>query len=62
MRYGKLTIEQINHDLKQLVGWSIKKDGIEKNFKFKDFLATMAVMVEIGAVAEELNHHPEWFN
>ena len=34
----------------------------EKTFVFKDFRATMANMQRIAFEAEDMNHHPEWFN
>jgi 4a-hydroxytetrahydrobiopterin dehydratase len=37
-------------------------DAIHKNFVFKDFKKAFAFMTEIAEVAEEINHHPEWFN
>ena len=57
-----LTQQQINDALSQLKGWSYKDKGIEKNFVFKDFKETLSIMMGIGMIAEEMNHHPEWFN
>lgn len=57
-----LTQQQINEALNQLEGWTFKDNGIEKNFVFKDFKETLSIMMGIGMIAEEMNHHPEWFN
>lgn len=38
------------------------RDGIYREFIFKDFVTAFSFMTEIAAIAEELNHHPEWFN
>lgn len=58
----QLTKEQINEALTNLKGWSYKENGIEKNFVFEDFKEALSVMMGIGVIAEEMNHHPEWFN
>ena len=33
-----------------------------KSFRFKDFKTAFAFMTEVAAVAEEMDHHPEWRN
>jgi 4a-hydroxytetrahydrobiopterin dehydratase len=50
--------------LKSLSGWTLAADGkaISKSFTFKDFVAAFAFMTRIAALAEELNHHPDWSN
>ena len=37
-------------------------DAIHKNFLFKDFKEAFSFMTKVGDIAEEMNHHPEWFN
>lgn len=58
----QLTQQQINEALTELEGWSFKENGIVKNFVFEDFKETLSIMMGIGMIAEEMNHHPEWFN
>ena len=58
----KLTEIEIQNALIPLEGWKMEKDGIVKSFVFENFKEAMASMVKIGEVAEEMNHHPEWFN
>ncbi len=58
----KLNESEITKKLQKLPGWKFQNNGIEKSFEFIDFKETLAVMVGVGVVAEELNHHPEWFN
>ena len=45
-------------------GWAMVdgKDALEKTFLFKDFKQAFAFMTRVAEDAEELNHHPEWFN
>ena len=49
----------------KLEGWSIKagdRDAIEKTFKFADFKSAFAFMSASALKAEQMDHHPEWFN
>ena len=38
------------------------RDAIFKEFKFKDFKSAFAFMTSVALKAEEIGHHPEWFN
>lgn len=58
----KLTDIEIQNALLSLEGWKMEKDGITKSFVFQNFKEALASMNKIGEVAEEMNHHPEWFN
>jgi len=58
----RLTEIEIQNALLSLEGWKMEKDGIIKNFFFENFKDALATMNRIGEVAEEMNHHPEWFN
>lgn len=44
--------------------WTLvpNRDAIQRTFQFKDFNAAWAFMSETAELAEEMNHHPEWFN
>ena len=37
-------------------------NGIEKTFGFDDFNAAFGFMSRAALKAEQMNHHPEWFN
>lgn len=37
-------------------------DRIRREFVFEDFQQAFAFMTRVAAVAEELNHHPDWRN
>ena len=58
----RLELEEIKLRLEFLKLWSGNAEGIQRDVQFKDFKAALAKMVEIGIVAEKLNHHPEWTN
>jgi len=50
--------------IEQLTGWTRSADGkaIEKIFRFANFNAAFGWMTRAAIKAEQLNHHPEWFN
>ena len=48
-----------------LQGWSAgdgDRDAIGKTFKFSDFKTAWAFMSGVALKAEQMDHHPEWFN
>ncbi len=60
----KLTPDARKTALAKLSGWSdvLGRDAITKKFVFKDFKQAFAFMTKVADVAEDMNHHPEWFN
>jgi 4a-hydroxytetrahydrobiopterin dehydratase len=38
------------------------RDAITRKFTFKNFREAFAFMTKVAEVAEEMDHHPEWFN
>jgi len=65
-----LTPEQRSTLLDKLVSkndgtdWTIQedRDAITKTYNFIDFAQAWKFMSKVAVLAEELNHHPEWFN
>ena len=58
----KLDFEDV---LKNLNSWKVSHDGreaITKEFEFSDFKSAFSFMTKVALKAEELCHHPEWFN
>ena len=58
----KLDFEYV---LKNLNSWKVSHDGreaITKEFEFSDFKSAFSFMTKVALKAEELGHHPEWFN
>jgi 4a-hydroxytetrahydrobiopterin dehydratase len=43
-------------------GWKLNNNGLEQEFRFKDFVEAFGFMTRVAIVAESQNHHPEWFN
>ena len=58
----RLTDNEIDYNLTILKGWFLDDGRIVKNVVFKDFKSAIEAMVKIGEVAEELSHHPDWYN
>ena len=50
--------------LAQLTGWTAAqdRDAIHKSFRFNDFKRAFAFMTQVVLKAEQMDHHPEWFN
>jgi 4a-hydroxytetrahydrobiopterin dehydratase len=51
--------------VKALKGWSVasgERDAIFKAYKFADFKTAFAFMSGAALKAEQMDHHPEWFN
>ena len=57
--YNEKTAESL---LSELDNWNFFKDGIEKEFLFKDFNQALAFIVQLGMLAEKHNHHTELHN
>jgi len=48
--------------LASVPGWTRNGDGIERTYKFADFVAAFAFMSRVALLAEKADHHPEWSN
>ncbi len=61
-RPQKLDATEVDRRLAQLPGWSIEDGKLHRTFSFGDFNEAFAFMTRAALVAEQLDHHPEWFN
>ena len=54
----------LNDLLSSLDGWTAVqgREAIYKQFTFKSFEIAFAAMTKIAGKAEQMDHHPEWFN
>lgn len=62
MGVEKMTAQQIQAGLSDLVGWELKNDKLHRELKFKNFVQAFGFMTQIAVLAEQMNHHPEWSN
>ena len=53
-------LEALNSNLENV--WVLENDKLTKTYKFKDFVEAFGFMSSTALYAEEVNHHPEWFN
>ena len=60
----KLSSEERAAQVAQLNGWQNVegRDAIKRRFKFADFNEAFGFMTRIAIKAQEMDHHPEWFN
>ena len=60
----KLDDAAVSDGLKSLPDWSrvANREALTRSFKFADFNAAFGFMTRSALVAEQMNHHPEWFN
>eukprot|EP00584_Thalassiosira_punctigera_P006482 CAMPEP_0172536356 /NCGR_PEP_ID=MMETSP1067-20121228/8137_1 /TAXON_ID=265564 ORGANISM="Thalassiosira punctigera, Strain Tpunct2005C2" /NCGR_SAMPLE_ID=MMETSP1067 /ASSEMBLY_ACC=CAM_ASM_000444 /LENGTH=179 /DNA_ID=CAMNT_0013321413 /DNA_START=162 /DNA_END=701 /DNA_ORIENTATION=- len=73
-RASKLTTEERSAAMDKLrisarrneneMGWRLleERDAISKTFSFVDFNQAWEFMGKVAVLAEEMGHHPEWFN
>jgi 4a-hydroxytetrahydrobiopterin dehydratase len=60
----KLTSEERSTQLGELRGWVAVagRDAIQRQLKFTDFNEAFGFMTRVAIKAQEMDHHPEWFN
>ena len=58
----KLTPGEIEAAMQDVPGWKLQGDGIERAYKFADFVEAFAFMTRTALLAEKADHHPEWSN
>ena len=57
-----LSEDEIRTSLGELPGWSLEGGKLHRELSFDDFSAAWGFMSRVALVAEQLEHHPEWFN
>lgn len=62
MNIKKLDPTAIETGLKNLSDWQVKNEKLHREYKFADFKTAFQFMTLCAQRAEELDHHPEWFN
>ena len=61
---AKLTDAERTTALTELGNWKLaeNRDAIARSFKFKNFNEAWGFMNRVALLAEQQDHHPEWFN
>lgn len=64
-----MSIETLNHQERDEAAallpdwtWPPERDAIQRNFEFRGFNQAFGFMSRVALRAEQLDHHPEWFN
>jgi 4a-hydroxytetrahydrobiopterin dehydratase len=55
-------MKNMTEKIKNLSHWDLKDNYIERVIVFNTFQEALQMMVTIGKVCDELNHHPDWTN
>jgi 4a-hydroxytetrahydrobiopterin dehydratase len=60
----KLTSAERTARIASLRGWQAvaDRDAIQRKFEFADFNEAFGFMTRVAIKAQEMDHHPEWFN
>ena len=60
----KLTSDERTQQLAKLNRWEslAERDAIRRRFEFADFNEAFGFMTRVAIKAQEMDHHPEWFN
>lgn len=64
MTVAELTEAERSAALAQLSDWTLSREGkaIARTFTFADFSEAFGFMTRAALLAEQADHHPEWFN
>ena len=58
----QLSGDEISSALAALPDWSLIDGRLHREFKFADFAKAFAFMTDVAAVADKMDHHPDWSN
>jgi 4a-hydroxytetrahydrobiopterin dehydratase len=56
---AKLDMADVNQRLRELQGWTLAGDAIQRKFTFPGFPDALAFIVRLGFEAEAADHHPD---
>ncbi len=48
--------------VQDLPDWTLDGAHLKRSFRFADFSAAWGFMARVALLAEQQDHHPEWFN
>lgn len=57
-----MTVHEIQDSLETLPGWRLEGAWLARDVGFANFQTAWAFMGEIALLAEEQDHHPNWYN
>lgn len=54
-----LSEQEVSDLMPEVPGWDLENGRLSRDVRLQDFKQAMAVVNEIGAIAESENHHPD---
>ena len=57
-----MTAQEIQNELERLPGWRVEGGWLARDLGFSDFQSSWEFMDRIARLAEEQDHHPNWYN
>jgi 4a-hydroxytetrahydrobiopterin dehydratase len=57
-----LSAEAAQEQLASVPGWSLAQSTLTREFVFVDFVRAFGFMASVAAIAQALDHHPDWDN
>ncbi|GDX81626.1 putative pterin-4-alpha-carbinolamine dehydratase [Deltaproteobacteria bacterium] len=61
-KLAKLSEAEVTTALLALPAWTLHKGKLHREYTFADFVGAFGFMGSVALVAQEMGHHPEWFN
>lgn len=58
----KAGAEEILAFVEQHDCWTVANNKLHREFVFNSFVEAFGFMTQVALIAEQSNHHPEWFN
>jgi 4a-hydroxytetrahydrobiopterin dehydratase len=59
---NKLEGDVLRDAVQAIPEWVVEGDKLFREFKFADFNEAFGFMARAALIAEQMDHHPEWFN
>lgn len=57
-----LSFDQIERELISLPQWGYRDGKLHREYRFGDFNTAFAFIAGVAALAQQLDHHPDWCN
>lgn len=57
-----LSAEAAQQELATVPGWTLEQSTLARAFVFPDFVRAFGFMASVAAIAQALDHHPDWDN
>ena len=62
MTFIKFPLKESISKLPELPQWEILNDNLHREIAYNDFVEACEFMTRVALLADNAEHHPEWFN